>query len=271
MTGVLERLVGAFLAGDREAAASCLSPDFGLHDGLSADAYLDRECRDFGIYSRHWDFSSGFRVVPLMECPAGGGLRFAVLDSAARLVYEDCLPSGPDGLVVGSGRPFEAVTKLCLDRSGLRRGVALRLPDSRRPSWATVYWAGAEDQRLSDRDHNEDGFFHFSFRSVPDDGAGRPAGIWVAPGLGPRLKSRVYFRGTDHPFFALGLRPVVRGDTVVLDTTRTVWLHLSVRLQSGETRDVLFPAAETRFPHPVVSATATDALDNDWTAEGAVP
>jgi hypothetical protein len=266
---IVAAFVAALAAGDAAGAGACLAPDFGLHEGMGRDGWLDHE---LGEFSRRWA-ACGFApgdALGIAPSAAPAGLRgFLVLDAAGGFVYEDALCVGPDGLIRGNGRGVEVVSKLQFERGRpTRRAVAIR--SHGRDIAAVTPLDAAEDvvfEKAATWD--EDRFHSFSFTVPGDDLRSRVARMRVTTRAGGETVS-VLLRGADHPLF-LGARwPELDGNRVAVDIGRGRLWGLAVGFEGGGTASVPHPSRPIlEFDRPVEWATLTDALDNDWTTRRA--
>lgn len=268
--GVLDRFVRAVAAGDGFSAARCLSPSFGIHEGRTASGWIAHELREFGKRSRAFGLDEGLSV-ELLGHRCRDLRAFVVLDRYGRLVYQDAVRMAGDGLIAGSGRESEIVTKLSFSRSGVRRGMAVRTPRGLIDSIIPINLIVDEFELRSGAGFAEDGFQIANFTVRDDHLESRAAKFSLRAGRS-RETVEVWLRGIDDPFFVGSLDPQFEGGAVYLASKGMRYWSLSVLLADGRSLVVDHPdRQEYRFDAPVIRAVLTDALDNDWCAEPDLP
>lgn len=257
-------LVAALSSGDRTAARSLVSSDFGIQDGRGVDGWIEREIAEYANRGHAFGLAGDPVLVP---CPGRGGLvNFAVITGEGRLMFEDSMRLGPDGLPAGAGRPFEVVTKLLMTRGvPPRRAIAVRSP---RAPVTSVLPTGLVIDELTlnpGLNHDADGFHCAEFDLRDDDLLGREAQLRVSDASGAIARMPVYLRGRDNPFFRDDLYAQIIGHTVEVASAGTTLWSLSVVLADGSRLSIEHPREGSHvFPQAVRVAVVTDALDNDW-------
>lgn len=261
---VIQSWISALARGDEHTAGKLLSPVFGIHDGMTRAQYLAHELLEFR--KRCIGFGVPEKPAVIFDAHAGGRVRVFVLNSSGKFAYEDWLHLGDDGLIVGNGRMIEVVTKMHFDQSSRhpRRAMAIRshgleilkvipLFDVSSTSFERCdTYADDRFEILSYEDREPPISMERMFRALTTRGG---------------LSFSAIMRGMDHPHFIPGRFPSIDGDSVMIDIDHGPIWSLTVRLEDGGVQTVECPQ-ERRigFGARVVSATVTDAVDNDWTA-----
>lgn len=260
--GIIADWVTALAEGERGRAAGQLSPAFGIHEGMDAEAYLAHEIEEFRI--RREGFGLTRRPEIVVRDVGEGRHEVVVLTPRGDLAYEDMLTVA-GGRIVGNGRPVEAVSKLSFDfgRPCPRHAMAIRGHGAAVRA-VTPLFPVADFSFQPSTTHGIDGFSLVTFDGeAPFRGRSRP----FRAILGSRgVSFEVFMRGIDHRFFRGDRFPEIEGRYVRIDLgPGPVW-SLTATLEDGSVRVVDCPAAERiEFPAAVVAATITDAIDNDWT------
>jgi len=266
------RYVAALIDGDRARAAACLSPSFGRHEGRRAEEHLAHELSQFALLSRVYGVSSGWSVRPRgVAGSPPGQFGFLLETPDGRLIYEDALPIGEDGLLGGDGSAFETVCKLRLRPKGagvdIGRGVAIRRAPHA-PEAVIVRRPHTLDQRFHPRAPDPD-YAALDFTVAGDIGATLAAEVLIYAAEGVREVKRLVLRGIDHPHFEGRAFVRIEGERVVVPKTRARPWSLCALLADGRCQTVLQPdSGGIQFDDRVVSAVLTDAVDNDWETIG---
>ncbi len=251
--------IRALLGGSRRRAATFLSPGFGRHGGRDADAHLSHELAEFARLGAAYHLEKSYEIVT--RATDGDGIACCLLDARGRLVCEDTVHFGPDGLVRGDQSPFETVPKLVFDGEP-SRAVALRAP-GRVLRRVVPMGVRATDVSFG-REPGPDSFHTCRFRIEKDVLRGHRIGFRVHCQAGVEGLD-VFMPGRDHPFFVDGLFPELKGSRVGVPKERANFWLLEVTTTDGRTRRVSQPCAdEYVLKAPVRRAVLTDALDHQW-------
>ena len=243
-----------------------MSPEFGIHEGLDARAWIRHEQREILRRSTAFQLAPGGICIVPNRRGNGGETTFSMKTHDGVFVYQDTWVIGPDGRLRGNGRHFEIVTKLQLVAGGpTRRAMAIRDHGGSLVSVVPIGLALAECELNSGMSSSEDSFQTLSLLIEGDDCLGRQAKFRMSSDSGVRSTESVWLRGKEEPEFEDDLFPAIRGREVQVPGSRARLWSLNVMLADGDRTMVEHPrSGEYVFGKDVAMAVLTDAMDNDW-------
>lgn len=261
---IIERWIAALAVGDVETAGTLLSPAFKIHDGMSREQYLRHELQEFKLRKEGFGISACPTVVETNEAP--GTRHIIVLSSSGHLAYEDWLSTDEQGLISGNGRPIEVVTKMSFNERAARphRAMAIRSHGAEILQVIPLFSVSQCEFTRCDT-YADDRFNILSF----DDDEPFLSGdrSFRAVTAIERMTFSALMRGMDHPYFVPDRFPQIDDRSVQIDIARGPVWSVTARMDNGRVETIDCPRNEwIEFPAAVVSATLTDAIDNDWTA-----
>lgn len=267
----VERFISSLLASDRAMAASCLSGNFGLHDGVDSESYLDREIREFQD-RRHWFQGDRFQVLVTETQTVQGEysrLRFSCLDHEGRFIYEDTLFFDLMAQIRGNQRLVECVTKVFFPAGqDPCRQVAIRAPGGI-IRHARIPGVVAEIDLNDGANMEEDSFQVLTIRIHGDDLKERHAPVRFLledndTNECTHAQEILLLRGIDHPQFQ-NMTPRIEGDTVHMPVGKMRVWSLTCFDQDGTATTYEYPDLSCiKHGRKITRAVLTDALDNDW-------
>lgn len=268
MSERITTFIEALKSHQEEVAISCLSPSFGVHDGLNAQEYVHHEVGEFIRRLLNHEVSSK------IEIAATGNNHFEmIIISDEGLVYADVIRLDENGFIASNDLPLEVVAKFSRtarleDRypvdisralafrkpGGAIRSLIPRFPVRRHEVWTQADVGSHSYVRLTLHDEHErafEGRFRVGFSHCQDN-----------------VDLMVKFPGTDT--FARwqekDFYPIVHENSVQIPRGKSRPWNLQVRTEDCELHVFERPAPGSVFTFEdwVTSANLTDALDNDW-------
>lgn len=257
---VVEGFIRALAAQDASAAASFLSPDFGMQGGADRAGHLAWELEQFS--ERRRLLERGFTVRPIRVSAAAH--IYGIFDHRDWFLVEDEFFFGADGLLVGNQRHFDVVTKLFFVRGGpVRRAVAVPRPQA---IHARMLARGVVAENVG-RSPAED-CLTLKFQLQGDDLSHRLLPIRVIS-KSVAATHEVEFRGIGSAYFVPEMFARIEGRRVLVPADRmNIWC-CTVMLADGRSEVISHPdRLEYEFDEQVLQTTITDALDHDWEEKG---
>jgi hypothetical protein len=263
----------AVIEADREKAERCLSPEFGLCDGLLASDYITHEVAAFANLLLDHERELAFETEALDE----GTVAVTVLGPDG-LVFASRMHIDQRGLVTGNQHQAEFVPKFRFSNRGTvhrsaavcshRAGVSSAFITSLDPKSAP--YAGYTDFDFRGSQISGD-FASLRFELLDEDLLEKHVNLRISLSNGDRLRERVRFPGRNdfEKWQERSLFTMVEGNSVeIWDAKSRLW-QVDVKLEDHTEYTFFRPDRNfaRRFDAPVRKVIVTDALDNEWETE----
>lgn len=262
MTTRLKAFVEALIAEHRDEATRCLSPLFTLHDGLTKQAFIEHEIKEFRRRLLPDECEPVIKVSPLSET------EYEIHVVAQGLIYATSFEVDGQGLICSNDNVVECVPKLRHHQNKIARAAALRSPNF--PVQMITPKFPVTDYHLTVTP--EKGLFsylHFSTEIEPAQSFIGSLRVMMKDAGSANIK--VNFPGLDRvtdwqekEFF-----PIIEGNRVKLAVGKSRPWSANAWLEDGSCVSIERPEAglDWDLGRTVAKAMVTDALDNDWIME----
>jgi hypothetical protein len=263
----------AAIEADREKAERCLSPEFGLCDGLLASDYVTHEVAAFANLLLDHERELAFETEALDERTVA----VAVVGPDG-LVFASRMRIDQRGLVTGNQHQVEFVPKFRFSSQGtVHRSAAIC---SHRTGVSSAFITSIDPKSARHAGHTDfdfrgsqisGGFASLRFELLDEDLLEKHVNLRISLSDGDRLRERVRFPGRNdfEKWQERSLFTMVEGNSVeIWDAKSRLW-QVDVKLEDHSEYTFFRPDRNfaRRFDAPVRKVIVTDALDNEWETE----